>query len=234
MSNLGTVAALWRFPVKSMRGERLERLELEPRGAVGDRLWAVRDAAGKFGSGKTTRRFRRIEGLFGFRSWLGEGAPVVEFPGGAIFRGDDPAVHAALSEALGQEVTLSREADVSHFDAGPLHLITTASLRALGEPLQPGVVDPRRFRANLLIDAEGSGFAEDRWEGLELSVGSEVRLKIAGRTERCAMIGFAQDELADEPAVLREAVRLNGARIGVYAQVLVPGAIRVGDRVTSA
>ena len=58
---VGTVRELWRYPVKSMRGERCEHLEIDHRGAIGDRLYAVRDEAGKFGSGKTTRRFRRID-----------------------------------------------------------------------------------------------------------------------------------------------------------------------------
>jgi len=77
----GTVARPWRYPVKSMLGEECDHLDVDQRGAEGDRLFAVRDADGKFGSGKTTRRFRKTDGLFGF------------------------AVHAALSEALGQPVT---------------------------------------------------------------------------------------------------------------------------------
>jgi len=64
----GIVRELWRYPVKSMRGERRERVWLDQRGVLGDRLYAVRDEAGKFGSGKTTRRFRRIDGLFRFRA----------------------------------------------------------------------------------------------------------------------------------------------------------------------
>lgn len=219
----GAVAALWRYPVKSMRGERLDALPVDARGAVGDRAYAVRDGAGKFGSGKDTRRFRRIDGLFRFAARLDGEVPVVAFPDGASRRADDPAVHAALSAALGVPVTLAREASVSHFDAGPLHLVTTASLRALGD------VDARRFRPNLVVDLRGEGFVEDAWIGRELAVGDEVRLRVAGPTERCAMIGFAQAELAADPAVLREVVARNAARLGIYASVLAPGVIRVGD-----
>ena len=62
------VIRLWRYPVKSMLGEECGYLDVDERGAKGDRLFAVRDADGKFGSGKTTRRFRKIDGLLGFRA----------------------------------------------------------------------------------------------------------------------------------------------------------------------
>jgi hypothetical protein len=127
---IGVVADLWRYPVKSMLGERCEHVCLDERGVIGDRLYGVRDAAGKFGSGKTTRRFRRIDELFRFRAVYDGDVPILSFPDGATFRGDDPAIHAALAAQLRLPVTLSREAEISHFDAGPLHLLTTASLRA--------------------------------------------------------------------------------------------------------
>ena len=59
-----TVAELWRYPVKSLLGEQLQEVQVEERGVVGDRLYAVTDRRGKLGSGKTSRRFRRLEGLF--------------------------------------------------------------------------------------------------------------------------------------------------------------------------
>ena len=135
---IGTIAGLWRYPVKSMLGERRESLLLERRGVVGDRLYAVRDEAGKFGSGKTTRRFRLMNGLYRFRARYDGETPVITFPDGAMLRGDDPAIHARLSDVLGINVQLSREADISHFDDGPIHLVTTASLRALGAAPRAG------------------------------------------------------------------------------------------------
>jgi uncharacterized protein YcbX len=81
-------------------------------------------------------------------------------PGGRRFAVDDPAGHAAVSEALGRRVTIEREAEVMHHDEGPVSLISTAALRQLkalvGEP-----IDPVRFRANLLIDVPGNDFPED-------------------------------------------------------------------------
>ena len=158
----GVVLRLWRYPVKSMLGERLDALDVDARGVVGDRLFALRDAAGKFGSGKSTRRFRRIDGLFGFRSLYDGDVPVIVFPDGRPRRGDDPDVHAALSAAVGQPVTLAREAAISHLDAGPVHLLTTASLAWLAAVLPDAALDERRFRPNLLITAPGARPAAPR------------------------------------------------------------------------
>ena len=92
----GHVVALWRYPVKSMLGEECTAVELETRGVAGDRLFALRDREGKLGSGKNSRRFRDIEGLFGFRA-RGVGRVEVTFPDGRGMRADDPAIHEALS-----------------------------------------------------------------------------------------------------------------------------------------
>lgn len=227
----GTVRELWRYPVKSLRGERCEVLRLDQRGVIGDRLYAIRDEAGKFGSGKTTRRFRRMDGLLRFRAVYEGEVPLITFPDGATLRGDDPAIHAALSAQLGIPVTLSREAEISHFDAGPLHLLTTASLRTLGESLGEEALDGRRFRPNILVETEASGFPEDAWQGHDLAVGDDARLRIAGRTERCLMVGLAQDDLPADARILRNVVRLNAACLGVFANALAPGAIHVGDRI---
>lgn len=227
----GTVRELWRYPVKSMRGERCERLWLNQRGVLGDRLYAVRDEAGKFGSGKTTRRFRRIDGLFRFRAVYDGEVPLLTFPDGTTLRGDDPAIHAALSATLGTPVTLSREEGISHFDAGPLHLLTTASMRTLGQSLPDAALDGRRFRPNILIETDARGFPEDAWQGQVLRVGSAVRVRVAGRTERCVMVGLAQDELLADTRILRAVARVNAVCLGVYAEALTPGAIHIGDRI---
>lgn len=233
---IGATADLWRYPVKSMLGERCERVWLDQRGVIGDRLYAVRDEAGKFGSGKTTRRFRRMDGLFRFHAVYEGDVPLLTFPDGTTLRGDDPAIHTALSAQLGMPVTLSREAEISHFDDGALHLLTTASLRTLTGSLprdsgSAAALDRRRFRPNIFVETEASGFVEDAWQGHDVAVGPDVRLRVVGRTERCVMVGLAQDELPYDPRILRAVARVNAVRLGVYAEVLTPGAIHVGDRI---
>jgi MOSC domain-containing protein len=235
---IGTVAGLWRYPVKSMLGERRESLLLERRGVVGDRLYAIRDEAGKFGSGKTTRRFRLMDGLYRFRSYYDGATPVITFPEGVTLSGDDPAIHARLSDALGINVQLSRESDISHFDDGPIHLVTTASLRALGALLAQDEIqqetDARRFRPNIVIETSGEGFQEDSWEGREILLGDQVRLRVTKQAERCVMVNFAWDELREEPQALRTLAQAHDACLGVYADVLAPGILRNGDSIRFA
>jgi uncharacterized protein len=234
---IGTVASLWRYPVKSLLGERRESLRLDRRGVVGDRLFAVCDEADKFGSGKTTRRFRRMDGLFRFRA-VYEGddgdTPLITFPDGAILGGTDPAIHARLTDLLGIPVRLAREAGVSHFDDGPIHLVTTASLRALGALLAQDDVDEQRFRPNIVIETGGEGFQEDGWEGRELLLGDEVRLRVTTRTERCVMVDLDQADLRAEPRALRTLAQARDACLGVYADVLALGVLRRGDQVRFA
>ena len=226
----GTVVRLWRYPVKSMLGEERSSLDLNARGAEGDRLFAVRNSDGKFGSGKSTRRFRQIDGLLGFTATYDQGEPHVVFPDGHRMRGSDPGIHSALSDALGQAVTLAEEAAISHFDAAPVHLLTTASLAWLEALLPDASVDERRFRPNIVIDFPGCSQVERLWLGKTVSIGGDVRLLVTDLTERCVMVGLAQGDLPDDPRVLRDIGRHAGPYFGVYAEVVVPGRINRGDR----
>lgn len=221
----GHVVALWRYPVKSMLGEQCDAVEIDNRGVVGDRVFAVRDPEGKLGSGKNTRRFRSIDGLFGFRA-RGEGDVEIAFPDGRRMKAGDPAIHEALSAALGTPVRLARESDVRHFDADPLHLVTTGSLDWLRSRLPGSRIDERRFRPNVVVE----GSDELAWVGRTLRVG-EVSLRVTATTERCRMTTLAQSELPVDPGVLRCISQEADVQFGVYAEVLTPGRIAVGDAV---
>jgi uncharacterized protein YcbX len=227
-----TVVKLWRYPVKSMLGETLAHLDVDARGVVGDRMFAVRDANGKFGSGKSTRRFARIDGLFSFSAAYDAGVPRITFPSGRVMLGTDPEVHGALSAALGQPVTLAREGSVSHLDAGPLHVLTTASLAWLSQTLPDARIDGRRFRPNVLVDVPGTAQIEQEWIGHTVRIGDQVTLRIRQPTERCVMVTFAQTDLPEDPRVLRTLAEKSDADFGVYADVVTPGRIALGDAVT--
>ena len=227
----GVVSKLWRYPVKSMLGEKCSHLDLNERGVVGDRIFAVRDANGKIGSGKTTRRFGQIDGLFAFRAAYQGDVPEITFPDGPRLAGNDTNLNRALSNTLGQRVTLVREAGVSHLDAGALHLLTTASLAWLKEALPNARIDERRFRPNIVIDVGDAGQVERAWLGQTLCVGPEVRLRICGPTERCRMVTLAQAELPSDLRILDRIARDRDFQFGVYADVLVPGRITCGDEI---
>ncbi len=226
---VATVARLWRYPVKSMLGEQCGVLRLTPGGVDGDRRYAVRDAEGKLGSGKNTRRFSRIDGLFGFNARHGDAGPEIRFPDGSVRRYGDPGLDRALSDALSQPVTLTEQADVSHLDAGPVHLLTTASLRWLRQSLPDTQVDEQRFRPNIVLDVPGQGLPEQAWIGRRLRIGP-VELEIVEPTERCAMVTFAQQGLSRDVRVLRHIAQHADNCFGVYAEVLTSGSVSTGDR----
>jgi uncharacterized protein YcbX len=224
-----TVATLWRYPVKSMLGEECAQVELTARGVRGDRQLAIRSADGKFGSGKNSRRFRHIEGLFTFRAHLGDESTEIAFPDGRRLRADDPAIDASLSEALGMPVTLAREGEVSHFDSSPIHLVGTSSLAWLRARLPQSQVDERRFRPNITLATDQS---ELSWIGRTLQIGNTVKLRVTAPTGRCGMTTAAQTDLPFDPKILRCIAQEAGEDFGVYAEVLQPGTISRGDEVS--
>lgn len=228
---VGAVQALWRYPIKSMLGESCDALALDARGVVGDRCYAILDANGKLGSGKNTRRFRHIEGLFRFRAAYRGDVAEIRFPDGWVMSVEDPDVHDAMSSWLGQPVTVAREAATSYFDQKPIHILTTAALAWLRAALPDSKIDERRFRPNLLLQVPGVTQRERTWPGRTLGIGAEVRLRVTGSTERCGMISFAQSDLPHDPSILQYVSEAGDLQFGVYAEVVTPGCVKVADPV---
>ncbi len=225
---MGRVGTLLRYPVKSLVGEEVDGADVDARGLRGDRAWSVVDPDGKLGSGKSSRRFRRMAGLLDLTATYDGEVPVIGFPDGRAVRADDPAVHDALSRHVGRSVRLAREEAVSHFDEGPLHLVTTSSVRALaaahGNP-----VDVRRLRANLVLETDADGYVEDGWVGRQVAVGAAV-LAVRGPMPRCVMLDLPQVDLAGE-RLLRTLWEAHDGELGVVADVVVPGPVARGDAV---
>jgi len=226
---MGRIGTLTRYPVKSMVGEELDAVDVSMRGLEGDRLWAVRDIDGKLGSGKNTRRFRRMPGLLELAaSYDDDLVPTIRFPDGRRICPEDPDINRALSMHVGRPVTLDREEDVSHFDEGPLHLVTSSSISRLSELHGVGV-DPRRMRANLVVDTgEGPRLDEADWVGRELAIGG-VTVRVRDVMVRCVMVGLPQIGLEADPDLLDTITLVNDLACGLVIDVQTPGAIRLGD-----
>ncbi|MCK9250552.1 MAG: MOSC domain-containing protein [Solirubrobacteraceae bacterium] len=240
MALLGTIAEIHRHPVKSMRGERLERVAVDASGLAGDREWALLDARRRWASAKADReRWLLVRGMLDLVATTDDDGRVrVTLPDGRVAHAGDPATDATLSEHLGRDLALDRgdrgELWGRHHDAAPVHLVTTATLRALaGADDRP--LDPRRLRPNLVVrTADGAdGFVEDAWIGRELRVGS-VRMEVIQRTIRCVMTTRAQgDDVTWDPTVLPRIGQRNGTGAGVYLVVREPGEVAVGDPVVT-
>jgi uncharacterized protein len=229
---VGSVILLSRFPVKSTAGEVLSSVSVGSRGLLNDREWAVYTADGGIASGKTTRRFRKVEGLM---SWLSgvpaeDDLPVLRGPAGDGYVVDDPAASHALSRTFGQPLELRRETNVRHHDECGVHLITTSSIRRI-EQLVGGRVDVRRLRTNIVVETEGTCFREDRWIEGELTIGSEVVLKLGTGMPRCVMVDRPQAGVSAGPPILRTLGLVHNVMLGLQAQVIRTGRISLGDTV---
>ena len=222
-----SLAEIRRHPVKSMAGERLEQAEVDARGVVGDRWWAVVDTDGRLSSGKDSRRFRRRDAVFDYAARTVDDH--VEVSGrGVSWRVGQAELDAELSAAMGAEVAVRAEGGVPHQDAGQVSLVGTASLDWCREHL--GVDgNARRIRPNLVVATE-EPFVEESWEGAVLHIGADVALRVVERIERCRMVDIAQGGLPEQRGWLKSLGRERYLCLGVYAEVVAPGTLVRGDR----
>lgn len=228
---IGVVERLWRYPVKSTAGERLSEVAVDERGLAGDRLYSVRDGEGKFGSGKNTRRFRRMDGLLRLGSRLGHhlDGPELLDPLGRPVADPTAFLRAYLQR---EDVELAREDAISHFDQQPVSLLTTATLDWVREAVPTALVDERRFRPNIVLRTPPGTrpFVEDDWLGRQAHLRSGAQLAFVGSSERCVMTGAAQPGLPHAPEILRVIAKAHDNRLDALAMVTAPGVLRVGDR----
>ena len=209
------VAELWRYPVKSLRGERLESVAVGLDGLEGDRLVHARESNGRV----VTSRYR--PGLLGLNGTLGpEGEPLID---GEPW--SSPASLAKVRAVTAPDVELIRFHGVDHgqrYDVLPLTVLTDGMARAVG-------VDHRRFRPNILIGGVEE-LTETRWPGSYLKIG-EVLIGIRKRRSRCVMTTFDPDTLEQDPSVLKRVVSSFAGTVALDCWVEAPGRIAVGDRV---
>jgi uncharacterized protein YcbX len=219
--------------VKSCAGERPDVVTVEERGVVGDRLWAVLDPDGKLGSGKSSRRFRRMDGLQRLRARYDGELPVITFPDGTEARAGDEQIHALLTAYVGRPVTLGQEHQVSHFDEGPLHLVSTATLAGIGEDPggDVGAVDARRLRPNLVVDLTDGAGNEESWSGRRVALGDSVVIEVLYAMPRCVMLDHEQVDLAPAPGLLKTVTDRRDGNAGIVADVVRGGTVRIGDEV---
>ncbi len=257
MGTVGKLDSLWRYPVKSMRGEELETAFIGFAGIYGDRIFAFRSSGNPVGFPWVTGREQRAMLLYRpeFRhrvqveqptnlaeaEKIGPGvtpqyadpekfAVDVETPSGEVLAVDDPALLAMLREPLGGEhdVTLVRS-DRAMTDCRPVSLFSVQTGRQLGREIGTDL-DVRRFRANIYLDlGSSSGFAEDEFIGRKLRIGSKSVISILERDPRCKMISIDPDTAEQNPEVLKKVSRAHDGKAGIYGAVLVEGTVRSGD-----
>ncbi len=245
---IGHVAALFRYPVKSLGAQRLSEAALDRHGIIGDRRLALRRVGDVSGFPWLTAS--RLPALIGYRTDVEPGdVPALASlrvlgPDGTIYTASNRAFEAHLATCFGVDVELTH---LTHgmYDLAGISLLTTQALASLGALVNTDL-DVRRFRPNMLISAtestrgervggdDSSRFPEDGWVGSQLTFGDAragPRISVTERDERCSMIGIDPDSGAAMPQLLKAVVRQRASYAGVYAVPLRPGTVRVGDNV---
>jgi MOSC domain-containing protein len=280
------ISQLWRYPVKSMVGGRVDSVELDELGIVGDRTWAVRDL--ERGGIRGAKKIGALMQL-GARD-IDDGHVEITLPDGSTVRTTDADVHDRVSAALEHPVRLERLApldDLDHYrrgapdsddvvaelrgifgreedepfpdfsifppeiaefesppgtyyDAFALMVMTEAALAALRRALPGSNVDVRRFRPSIVVDTGDDGDDGDRastpghpefdWAGRRATIGSAT-VEFGAPCPRCVMVTRqVGDAIPADRAVLRHIVRDLDQNLGIYATIVTPGRVSVGDR----
>src|SRR4051794_33468229 len=201
------VAELWRYPVKSMAGERLGLAYLGPDGVHGDRLVHVQGLRGLL-TGRTKPR------LLGLHGTLDSGGnPLVDGQ-----RWDSEEALASVRAAAGPDAAPLYYDGPRRFDVLPLLVATDGAIAAFGH-------DGRRLRPNLVI-GEVDGLAERDWPGSRLRIG-DVEIALDSRRGRCVMTTFDPDTQEQDVGVLRDILDRFGGELALTAAVERPGVVRV-------
>ena len=242
-----------------MRGEEMDEMFAGYGGVYGDRLFAFESSASARGfpyfTGREQRQMIRYRARF--RNPEKAARPVnlseaeklsssinpisagvselmidVETPDGKTFAIDDPALIDDLRSNVDEkhELRLLRS-DKAMTDCRPLSIFSVQTAKKLGD--ETGVaVDERRFRANIYVDlASSDGFAEDKFVGRSLRIGSKVIVAVLQRDGRCMMVTLDPDTAEKTPAILKAVAQAHEGMAGVYGAVLAEGMIRKGDPV---
>jgi uncharacterized protein len=257
MNVIGKVESLWRYPVKSMRGEELDEMFAGYAGVYGDRVFAFTSSLSPKGfpffTGRDQRQMIRYRARF--RNPKKAARPInlaeaessganpisanaselmieVETPDGKTIAIDDPALIDNLCANIDgkHELKLLRS-DKAITDCRPLSIFAVQSAKKLGEETGTNV-DKRRFRANVYVDlTNADAFAENQFVGKTLRIGPKVVVSVLERDPRCMMITLDPDTAEKTPAILKQVAQAHEGMAGVYGAVLAEGMIRKGDSV---
>ena len=206
------VAEIWRYPVKTMAGEKLQRVRIGPLGIEGDRVVHVEDAHERVITSRTHPRFLGHKGTLGL-----DGEPLVD---GRPW--NSPEVAAEVVDIVGPGAKLVRYDGVERFDMLPLLVATDGAIAAFGHDL-------RRLRPNIVIGGV-KGLTEREWPGGCLRIG-KVLIGVRDLRLRCIMTAYDPDTLVKDEEVTRSIFRRFDGKLALNCSVIEGGEIAVGDEV---
>ena len=257
MSVIGKVDSLWRYPVKSMRGEELQEAFASYSGIYGDRVFAFKSSANHKGFPYFTAREQRklLQYRPHFRHPDKAARPInlieaesknanplladladlvvdVETPNGQKLSVDEPVLIDLLRADIDPKHQLTlMQSQRAMTDCRPVSIFSLQSVHQLAE--ETGTpLDKRRFRANIYVDLTcAEGFAENELVGRSVRIGPKVVIAILERDSRCVIITLDPDTSEQTPAILKKVAQAHDGMVGVYGAVVVEGMLHKGDPV---
>lgn len=260
MQRVGGIESLWRYPVKSMRGEDLPQAFIGFSGVYGDRLYAFTSSGAPKGFPYLTAREQQqmllYRPAYRFREQMAKPSNLVEAealgpgvtplyadggqltldvetPSGEMLAVDDPRLMGMLREGLHERHELKLLCSHrSMTDCRPVSMFSLSTAGQLSE--ETGIhLDKRRFRANIYVElASGIGFSENQFVGRTFQIGPKVVMTVVDRDPRCKMITLDPDTAEANPEVMKNLARNHEGMAGIYCAVLVEGTVSPGDPIS--
>ncbi len=253
MNKIGTLESVWRYPVKSMRGEVVDDVFVAYTGVMGDRLYAISSSgapaefpwhtnreqeefvlySARYRDQQATLKPMALEEAY--KDALNPPYPTAEAfsleivtPTGETLDVSDPAFLEGLKEAASGELKL-HFTQKNAVDCRPLSLFSLQTLRQLQE--ETGLdIDKRRFRANFYVDwIDAAGFYENQLVNRRLKIGERLEIMVRELDPRCKSITIDPDTAETQPRLLKHIARKHEGFAGVYAAVLTEGTVKPGD-----
>jgi len=207
-----TVTHIWRYPVKTMAGQEMQRAVVGPLGIEGDRLVHVEDARGRVVTSRSHPRFLGLKAASDAQGTITvDGQPW-----------QSPEVAARVVDIAGQGATLARYEGAERFDVLPLLVATDGAIAAFGH-------DYRRLRPNIVVGGV-DGLGERSWPGTCLRLG-KVLIGVQDLRLRCIMTSFHPDTLVQDKDITRDIYRRFEGKLALNCFVIEGGEIAVGDSV---
>jgi uncharacterized protein len=204
------VTEIWRYPVKTMAGEKMQQVDVGPLGLAGDRVVHVQGARGQVVTSRTHPRFLSHHGSLGADG-------VVRVDGRPW---DSPEVAADVMDIAGPGAKLVRYEGAERFDVLPLLIATDGAIAAFGH-------DGRRLRPNLVIGGV-EGLTEGEWPGACLRIG-RVLIGVQDLRLRCIMTSYDPDTQVQNSEITRSIYRRFEGKLALNCFVIEGGEIAVGD-----
>ncbi|SDO11787.1 MOSC domain-containing protein [Alkalicoccus daliensis] len=236
---IGKAQQIIRYPVKSMRGQQVKKIEMMPYGLYGDRSHVLIDKtrSDKFLTITQYPALLKYTAEFDGPDDKNQFPPLrITSPQGEILQWESNTLREKIETASKREVAFEAYSPeyvpFGAIEEENILIVTEASLKKLEKIYGRGEIAAARFRPNLILSLnDEEPFTEERWIGKTLSIGTEVKLKVKRTCDRCMIITVDPDTAESDPALLKTVVKERQNQFGIYCAVETSGTIHQNDEV---